>query len=109
MDHFEYIVDLVGIDHVTFGVDAIYGNHVDLHHVFQKQFSLDEVYSTDEEEEEEKEEEEEAPEVDHVKGMENLTEASHNILRWLVKNGYSDKEIKKVMSGNVLRALEEIW
>ena len=31
MEHFEYIKDLVGIDHVGFGPDTIYGDHVGLH------------------------------------------------------------------------------
>ena len=30
MEHFEYIKDLVGIDHVTFGPDTLYGDHVGL-------------------------------------------------------------------------------
>src|SRR5699024_7452143 len=28
MEHFEYTVDLVGIDHVAFGLDTLYGDHV---------------------------------------------------------------------------------
>jgi membrane dipeptidase len=31
MEHFEYIKDLVGIDHVAFGPDTLYGDHVGLH------------------------------------------------------------------------------
>jgi membrane dipeptidase len=31
MDHFEYVKDLVGIDHVSFGPDTLYGDHVGLH------------------------------------------------------------------------------
>ncbi len=34
MEHFEYVKDLVGIDHVGFGVDCMYGDHVGLHHAF---------------------------------------------------------------------------
>ena len=34
MDHFSYCVDLVGIDHVAFGPDTLYGDHVQLHRVF---------------------------------------------------------------------------
>jgi membrane dipeptidase len=41
--------------------------------------------------------------------MENPTEAWHNFVRWLVKEGYTDEEIEKVTGGNVLRALETIW
>lgn len=42
-------------------------------------------------------------------GIENPTEASHNILRYLIKAGYSDKDIEKVMGGNTLRVLKEVW
>ena len=44
-----------------------------------------------------------------MKGVENPTEASHNILRWLVREGYSDEDIGKVMGGNTLRVLREVW
>ena len=34
MDHFEYCVELMGIEHVAFGPDTLYGDHVELHNVF---------------------------------------------------------------------------
>ena len=34
MDHFLYCLDLVGIEHVAFGPDTLYGDHVGLHTVF---------------------------------------------------------------------------
>ena len=34
MDHFRYCVDLVGIEHVAFGPDTLYGDHVALHRTF---------------------------------------------------------------------------
>ena len=42
-------------------------------------------------------------------GLENPTEGSHNILRWLVARGYPDDAIAKVMGGNSLRLLEQVW
>jgi membrane dipeptidase len=48
-------------------------------------------------------------EVEYVKGMENPSEASWNIIRWLLKHGYSDQEIEKVVGGNVMRVLKRIW
>ncbi len=44
-----------------------------------------------------------------MRGLENATEASHNIPRWLVKRGYTDEEIEKVLGGNILRVLREVW
>ena len=92
MDHFEYIKDLVGIDHVTFGPDTLFGNHFDLHGrevPYEVDFDIEQI--------------------EYVEGMENPTEAWHNIVRWLVHEGYSDEEIAKVTGENVLRALEEAW
>ncbi|MDY6818143.1 MAG: membrane dipeptidase, partial [Halobacteriales archaeon] len=96
MDHFEYVKDLVGIDHVTFGPDAFYGDHVALHlEVFNKDLTqFPEWLETD---------------ITHVKGVDNPTEGWHNFIRALVKRGYSDEEIEKVLGGNTLRVLREVW
>jgi membrane dipeptidase len=95
MDHFEYLVDLVGIDHVAFGPDTLYGDHVGL----QRHFGLDlsefpAFVDSD---------------ITHVEGMDNPTEAWNNIVRWLVGNDYSDDDIEKVLGGNVRRVLEQVW
>ena len=99
MEHFEYIKDLVGIDHVSFGPDTLYGNHVGMHHAFDELFST--KYDSD-------------PgvpydEVPYVAYLENPTEASWNILRELIRRVYSEEEIAKVIGGNTLRVLEEVW
>ncbi len=98
MDHFTYCVDLVGIEHVAFGPDTIYGDHVALHDQFAKQMSVHKIRSGPDFEE-----------VSHVEGLENPTECFPNIVAWLVKHGYSDDEIGAVIGGNVMRALTEIW
>jgi membrane dipeptidase len=103
MEHFEYIKDLVGIDHVAFGPDTLYGDHVGLHHVFAAALSIDETHEGGENDSPQ------FDEVPYVKGIENPTEASFNILRWLVKQKYSDEEIAKVLGGNILRVLDEVW
>ena len=106
MEHFEYIVKLVGIDHVGFGPDTVYGDHVGLHDTYAASLSIKESRggsaST-------------APSsasherVEWVEGLENPTEGSINILYWLVKHGYSDEDIAKVMGGNCLRLLSQVW
>jgi len=98
MEHFEYIKDLVGIDHVAFGPDALYGDHVGLHNMFIKNMSISENTAGDRFEH-----------VDYVKGLENPTEASINIIRWLIKHNYSDGDIGKVMGDNIIRVLKEVW
>ena len=110
MEHFEYIKDLVGIDHVTFGPDTLFGDHVGLHRGFADVLSIDS--SQKRKDKGRGGEINKAPvfeKVEYVKGIENPTEGSHNILRWLVKNGYSDQDIAKVVGENVLRVLKEVW
>ncbi len=98
MEHFEYIAKLVGIDHVAFGPDTLFGDHVGLHKVFASELSLASAHGKAE-----------FQKVSHVKGVENPTEAFPNIVRWLVTHGYSDADIAKVISGNILRVLKCVW
>ena len=87
------------IDHVGFGVDCMYGDHVGLHHAFAAALSTGDTSKTT------------VPyqEVPFVKYLENPTEASWNIPRWLIKHGYTDEEIIKVLGGNAVRVLREVW
>jgi membrane dipeptidase len=32
-----------------------------------------------------------------------------NIVRWLVRQGYADADIAKVIGGNVVRVLTQVW
>jgi membrane dipeptidase len=98
MEHFEYCADLVGIDHVAFGPDTLFGDHVGLHHYFAKQLSIKSAHGAQPFEE-----------VEYVDGIENPAEAFPNIVRWLVKHDYSDGDIGKAIGGNVMRVLEEVW
>jgi len=98
MEHFEYVANLVGVDHVAFGPDTLFGDHVGLHHVFASQLSISSTHEGPEFEE-----------VAYVKGLENPAEVMPNVARWLVAHGYSDQDIAKVMGLNVLRVLKESW
>ncbi len=102
MDHFEYCVDLVGIEYTSFGLDALYGDHVGLHDLLGGGMAMSEVTV-------EMGTREEPTRVNYVRGMENPTEGYNNIIRWLIKHGYSDEEIIKVAGGNILRVLNEVW
>ena len=44
----------------------------------------------------------------YVRGMENPNDFV-NIPRWMIKNSYSDIEIKKIIGLNALRLLEKVW
>lgn len=103
MEHFEYMKDLVGIDHVGFGPDTIYGDHVGLHHAYTASLSLKESKAS------KKTGAMDYDEVEYVEGLENPTEGSFNIVRWMVKHNYSDEDIIKAMGGNAMRLLKEVW
>jgi len=98
MEHFAYCADLVGIDHVAFGPDTLFGDHVGLHHYFAKQLSIRAAHGALQFEE-----------VEFVDGIENPAEAFPNIVRWLVKHDYSDGDIAKAIGDNVMRVLGEAW
>lgn len=98
MDHFEYCVEVMGIDHVAFGPDTLYGDHVTLHDIFAANLGVHQAHVGPE-----------YPKVPYVAGLENPTECFHNIVGWLVKHGYSDEDIIKVTGGNIMRVLEKIW
>ena len=98
MDHFTHCVELVGIDHVAFGPDTLFGDHVGLHTAFAQHLSIAQAHG-----------EVEHPKVEYVDGLENPAECFWNITGWLVEHGYSDDEITKVLGGNIMRVLEQVW
>ena len=97
MDHFLYCADLVGLEHVAFGPDTLYGDHVALHRTFAHLLNLSRMGGPPYEP------------VEYVDGLENPTENFANICDWLVARGLSDPEIKAVLGGNIRRALTETW
>lgn len=97
MEHFEYAVHLLGIDHVGFGPDTMFGDHVGLHRAYAAQLSVTKVLGN-----------KSFQPVAYVDGLENPADFP-NIVRWLIKHGYSDEDIAKVMGGNALRVLRQVW
>jgi membrane dipeptidase len=99
MDHFEHCAGVVGIEHVAFGPDTLYADHVGLHRVFARLLGLGERTAAGPAFER----------VPYVAGLESPTENFRNIIGWLVKHGYTDSDIQAVIGGNIMRALREIW
>jgi membrane dipeptidase len=97
MDHFTYLVETVGIEHVAFGPDTIFGDHAGLHLVMADRLSLAAAQGQAHEK------------VEFVDGVENPGECFRNIVAWLIAHGYSDEEIIAVTGANVMRVLEQIW
>jgi membrane dipeptidase len=98
MHHFEYCVEFMGIDHVAFGPDTLFGDHVALHHAFARQLSIKSAHGS-----------EDFSQVEYVDGVENPGEEFPNIVRWLVKHNYSDDDIRKVLGENIMRVLRQVW
>ena len=98
MDHLLYCIDLVGIDHVAFGPDTLYGDHVEMHKVFGPLLGIGQRGQAPPYEP-----------VPYVDGLENPTENFTNISRWLVKHGFSDDDSRAVLGGNIYRALKMVW
>lgn len=98
MEHFEYVANLVGLDHVAFGPDTLFGDHVGLHHAFMAALSISSIFKGVQFEE-----------VPYVKGAENPAEILPNATRWLVAHGYTSEEIAKVLGLNALRVIKETW
>jgi membrane dipeptidase len=94
MEHTEYVIDLVGIDHVAFGPDTFFGDHVGLYDHFGASLDAGEEIETER--------------VPYVEGIENPSEFP-NLLRWLIDHDYADEQIAKLAGGNVLRALRDVW
>jgi membrane dipeptidase len=98
MDHFRYCVDLVGIDHVAFGPDTLYGDHVQLHRIFADMLGIAAATSGPDFER-----------VAYVDGLENPTENFPNICGWLVAHGFDDDAVRAVIGGNISRAVRSSW
>jgi membrane dipeptidase len=94
MTHAEYCIDVMGIDHVAFGPDTFFGDHVELHRRYAGNLGTGE--------------EPDHVEIDYVEGLENPAEFP-NIVRWLVGHGYDDDQIAKLAGGNIIRALRDVW
>jgi len=94
MEHVEYCIEVMGIDHVGFGPDLVFGDHVGLHRLYAGAMDTGAVAAHEQ--------------VDHVEGLENLSEFP-NVLRWLVGHGYPDEQIAKLVGGNTLAALRRVW
>ena len=113
MEQVEYCVKTFGIDHVGFGPDTLYGDHIGLYKTgARKNKTLGKGHSK----------RPDAPEdeflgmamdldafPDYVKGMENPNEAIPNAIRWLINHGYSDGEIAKLAGLNAIRVLKKVW
>ncbi len=83
LDHYDYMVKLVGVDHVAIGTDTLIGDHVAFH---RKMLGRDGPSQLP------------AP---YLNGLESPADGQ-NIIRGLILRGYSDADVGKIVGGNAL-------
>jgi membrane dipeptidase len=107
MEHLEYCIELMGIDHVGCGPDSMYGDHVGQYRIYRERYRT-EGYGHYQRPDRQTTRPQSQP-IEYVRGMENPSECLKNVTRSLIKNGYSDEEISKVIGKNALRLLRKVW
>ena len=89
--HIDYIVDLVGVEHVAIGTDIVWGDHAALpihrHYIERMDMRVAAAY---------------------MEGIESIEEWP-NIIRCLVHHGYSDDEISRIVGENVLKLMTRVF
>jgi membrane dipeptidase len=116
MEHVEYCIDLIGIDYVGCGPDTNYGDHVGLYLTNLENSGKLGLghYSRPGKGDEKKYlgidmNVQQLKELKYVRGMENPSECLQNVCRWMIKHGYSDQEIAKIIGGNGLKLVQKVW
>ena len=90
LDHYDYLVNLVGIDHVAIGTDTLVGDHVGYHiHMMGRSLVGDIA----------------APYLD---GLESPADGT-NIIRGLISRGYETSAIKKIAGHNALALFNRVF
>jgi membrane dipeptidase len=94
LDQIEYVVDVVGIDHVGIGLDLVFDRdpayHANVQQLYPEvvtSFQWDTIY----------------PE-----GLASMTHLP-SITRGLVTRGYSNRDIEAILGANFLRLFEHVW
>lgn len=95
IDHVDYAVKRVGVDHVAIGTDTLFGDHVGSHKATK---GLPQTFGGGDYVKELK--------ATHIDCIENPSQLP-NVTRALVARGYSDADIKKIMGENVLKLFEK--
>lgn len=99
IDHINYAVDLMGIDHVGLGPDTFFGDHAGIHRLGRGDAAWSSNHSG-------RNIGELSPFVD---GVENPRENFINIAVILQRDGWDDKDILKVLGGNARRVMTEVF
>ena len=94
LQHIDHAVNICGINAVAVGTDSIFGDHVEMHKKMLESVCLGIELK-------------EFPAI-YMKGIENPGDF-HNITRGLIKRGYKNNDIKKIIGENVIRIIKEVF
>lgn len=89
LDHYDYMMRLVGVEHVAIGTDTLIGDHVGYHRVMMGRAG-DAGFP--------------AP---YLNGLESPADGA-NIVRGLIARGYDDGQIRAIAGGNALAYLRRV-
>jgi membrane dipeptidase len=92
LNHVDYVVKLIGVNHVAIGLDICFDDHVAFHRSLLKKLMRGTGQQLN---------------AEYMEGIESPEEWP-NITRGLVSRGYSDQEIEKIIGGNALRIIEQV-
>ena len=117
MEHIEYCIEIAGIDHVGCGPDTGYYDHAGSYLwslETGKKKGLGHYQRPDRKTTKTQHlgidmDVEGLKKLRYVHGMENPTDSIQNVARWMVKHGYSDAELTKIIGGNAFRLLKNAW
>lgn len=103
IDHFDYVSNLVGIDHIALGIDYWAGQA----HIAEDD-EAEQLYRTYIENGMWRPETYPPPPWYHPEGIETPRTFS-NLTKRLVERGYKTDEIKKILGGNWVRVFRAVW
>jgi membrane dipeptidase len=89
LDHYDYLVKLVGVDHVGIGTDTTVGDHVGFTRLLMRQPGAP------------------VPPALYLNGLESPADGA-NLVRGLLARGYCDADIRKLAGHNVLNLLRRV-
>ena len=95
LDQYEYLRDLVGIDHVGMGPDFVWGWGDDFNHVAEVSVTFPPEALSD-------------GAIQLVKGFEDISKLP-NLIRGFEQRGWPQDHIDKVLGQNWLRVYEQVW
>lgn len=92
LNHVDYVVKLVEVEHVAIGLDICFDDHVAFHRTLIRKLMRGTGQQLN---------------AEYMEGIESPEEWP-NITRGLVSRGYSDQEIEKITGGNALKIIERV-